>query len=101
MLINNKFEAQILTGNYTGNFRCHALASRALNMSCNFGQSARSIESRCVVNPSGAETRSANQTNITAADELVPSVTNPSASRILNDFCNLCRFNVKGWYNMI
>ena len=42
-LINNKFETQTLTGNSTGNSRCHALASRALNMSCSFGQSARSI----------------------------------------------------------
>ena len=49
MLINNKFGAQIVTENPTGNPRCHALASRALNMSCNFGQSARSTESRCVV----------------------------------------------------
>ena len=37
MLIDNKFEAQTLTGNSTGNSRCHALASRALNMSCSFG----------------------------------------------------------------
>ena len=43
MLINNKFEAHTLTGNPTGNSRCHALASRALNMSCSFGQSARLI----------------------------------------------------------
>ena len=28
MLINNKFEAKNLTGNSTGNSRCHALASR-------------------------------------------------------------------------
>ena len=49
MLINNKFEATFLTGNPTGNSRCHVLTSRALNMSCNFGQSVRSIESRCVV----------------------------------------------------
>ena len=52
MLINNKFQAQTLTGNRinpTGNSRCYALASRALNMSCRFGQSARSIESRRVV----------------------------------------------------
>ena len=40
---------KVLTGNPTGNSRCQALASRALNTSCNFGQSARSIESRCVV----------------------------------------------------
>ena len=48
MLINKKFEVQTLTENPTGNSRCHVLASRALNMSCSFGQSARSIESRCV-----------------------------------------------------
>ena len=40
---------KVLTGNPTGNSRCQALASRALNTSCYFGQSARSIESRCVV----------------------------------------------------
>ena len=33
MLIDNKFDAQILTGNPTGNSRCHALALRALNIS--------------------------------------------------------------------
>ena len=33
----------------TGNSRCNVLASRALNMSGYFDQSARSIESRCVV----------------------------------------------------
>ena len=49
MLINNKFKAQTLTGNPTGNYRCQLFASRALNMSCYFSQSARSIESRCVV----------------------------------------------------
>ena len=49
MLIDNKFEVQTLTGNPTGNSRCYALASRALNMSCSFGQSARSIERRRVV----------------------------------------------------
>ena len=49
MLINNKFEAQTLTGNPTGNSCCHALASRALNKSCSFGQSGRWIESRCIV----------------------------------------------------
>ena len=37
---------KVLTGNPTGNSRCQALASRALNTSCYFGQSARSIESR-------------------------------------------------------
>ena len=35
MLIDNKFEAQTVTGNSTGNSRCHALASRASNISCN------------------------------------------------------------------
>ena len=49
MLINNKFKAQTLIRIPTGNSRCHALMSRALNVSCSFGQSARSIESRCVV----------------------------------------------------
>ena len=49
MWINNKVEAQTLTGNPDKISRCYALASRALNMSCSFGQSARSIESRCVV----------------------------------------------------
>ena len=49
MLINNKFETQIVTGTPTGNSRCHALASPALNISCSFGQSARSIKSRYVV----------------------------------------------------
>ena len=49
MLMNTKFKAQSLTGNPTGNYRCQIVASRALNMSCSFSQSARSIESRCVV----------------------------------------------------
>ena len=49
MLIYNKFKAQTLNGNATGNYRCQLLASRALNMSCSFSQSASSIESRCVV----------------------------------------------------
>ena len=49
MLMNNKFNAQPLTGNPTGNYRCQLLASGALNMSCYFSQWARSIESRCVV----------------------------------------------------
>ena len=49
MLINNKFEVQTLNGSPTGNSHCHALASLALNMSCSFGRSARSIESRCMV----------------------------------------------------
>ena len=30
--MNNKFKAQTLTGNPTGNLRRHALASRALNL---------------------------------------------------------------------
>ena len=49
MLINNKFKAQTLTANPSGNVRCHVLKSRALSVYCSFGQSARSIESRCVV----------------------------------------------------
>ena len=49
MLMNIEFKADTSTGNPTGNSRCHTMASRALNMSCSFGQSARSIESRCVV----------------------------------------------------
>ena len=44
MLMNNKFKAQTLTGNPTGNYRCQLLASRALNMSCYLSQSARSIK---------------------------------------------------------
>ena len=44
-VINSKFEALTLTGNP----RYHAFASHALNMSYSFGQSACSIESRCVV----------------------------------------------------
>ena len=48
MLINSKFEGQTWAGNSTGNSRSHALAPRALNMSRSFGQSARSIENRCV-----------------------------------------------------
>ena len=47
--MNNKFKAQTLTGNPIGNSQCHVLASRALNLSCSFGQSARSIENRCMV----------------------------------------------------
>ena len=42
-------EHKVLTGNPTGNSRCQALESRALNTSCYFDQSAGSIESRCVV----------------------------------------------------
>ena len=49
MLIDNKFKAQTLIGHSTGNYRCQLLASCALNMSCSFNQSGRSIESRCVV----------------------------------------------------
>ena len=49
VLINNKFKAQTLTGNPTGNLRCHV--SRTLNMPCIFGQSVRSIEIKCVVTP--------------------------------------------------
>ena len=49
MLMNDEFQAQTSTGNPTGNSRCHILASCALNMSCSFGQSTCSIESRCVV----------------------------------------------------
>ena len=55
MLINNKFKAQTLTGNPNGNYRCQFLASRALNVSCSFSQSVRSIESRCVVNGTAFE----------------------------------------------
>ena len=47
--MNNKFKAQSLNRKSTGNSRCHVLASRALNTSGYFDQSARSIESRCVV----------------------------------------------------
>ena len=49
MLINNKFNAQTLTGSPTGNYHCPLLVSHALNMSCSFSQSVHSIESRCVV----------------------------------------------------
>ena len=49
MLMDNKFKAQVYTGNPTGNSRCHVLASRALKMAGYFDQSASSIESRCVV----------------------------------------------------
>ena len=44
MLKNNKFKAQTLTGNPTGNYRCQLLASHALNLSCSFSQSACSIK---------------------------------------------------------
>ena len=46
---NIKFKAQTPTGNPTGNYRGQLLATRALNMSYNFSQLERSIESRCVV----------------------------------------------------
>ena len=49
MLMNNEFKADTSTGTPTGNSLCHTLASHALNMSRSFGQSACSIESRCVV----------------------------------------------------
>ena len=49
MLMNMEFKADTWTGNPTRNSRCHTLASRALDMSCSFGQSERSLESRCVV----------------------------------------------------
>ena len=49
MLINNEFKAHTSTGNSTGNSRCYVLASRVLNMSCSFDQSAHSIESRYVI----------------------------------------------------
>ena len=49
MLMSIEFKADTSTGNPTGNSCCHTLASRALSMSCSFGQSARSIESRSVV----------------------------------------------------
>ena len=51
MLMNFEFKADTSTGKPTGISRCHTLASRALNMSCSFGQSARSIESRCAAIP--------------------------------------------------
>ena len=51
MLMNNEFKADTSTGNPTGNSRWDKLASRALNMSCSFGQSARSIESSAWLYP--------------------------------------------------
>ena len=48
-VLNNVFKADTATRNPTWSSRCHTLAPRALNMMCSFGQSARSIESRCVV----------------------------------------------------
>ena len=50
VLISSKFEAQTLTGNATGNSRCYALESLDFNKLYSFGQSARPIKSRCVVN---------------------------------------------------
>ena len=47
--MNNKFKAHTRTKNPTGNLRYYVLALGALNMSCSFGQSARSIESRGMV----------------------------------------------------
>ena len=49
MLMDNKFKAQTSTGTPAWNSHCHVLFSHALNMSCSFGQSVRSIESRCMV----------------------------------------------------
>ena len=50
LLMNNKFMTQTLVGKPTENLHCHVLAPRALNMSCSFDQSVRSIENWCVVN---------------------------------------------------
>ena len=47
--MNNQFKAQSLNRKPTGNSRSHILASRALNLAGYFDQSARSIESWCVV----------------------------------------------------
>ena len=49
MWVSNDIKAEISTENHTGYSRCHTSASCALNMSCSFGQSAYSIESRCLV----------------------------------------------------
>ena len=49
MLRNNTLKAQILTKNPTENVRCHVLVSRAINMSCSFDPTVRSIESGFVV----------------------------------------------------
>ena len=49
VLMNNEFKAQTSTRNPTGNSCCHVLVSSALNMSCSFGQSVCSLESRCLV----------------------------------------------------
>ena len=49
--MKNKFNAQTLTGSPSGNLCRYVLVSLiVLNMSYIFGQSTRSIESRCVVN---------------------------------------------------
>ena len=50
MLMNNKCKTQTRTGNPTRNWCCLVLASQALNMSCDFGQSPCLIESSCMVN---------------------------------------------------
>ena len=49
-MLNYKFKAQIITGNPIGNYRCHLLASCALNMLCSFSQLACSVDIRCMVN---------------------------------------------------
>ena len=49
MLMNNKFKVLTSTGNPSGNSHSHILTSHAINMSCSFSQSVRSIESKCVV----------------------------------------------------
>ena len=52
MLMNKQFKAYTSTGNPNVNSRRYEMASScALNVSCSFGQSARSIESRCVFTP--------------------------------------------------
>ena len=103
MLITNNFKAQTLTGNPTVNYRSQLLASRALNMSCSFSQSVRSIESRCVViytkqppaklftsitliNPSvfGSRNIPDELCNSLATDALAHSDTMTSAAMILN-----------------
>ena len=40
---------KLISGSPTGNLRSRVLASHALNISCSFGQSVRSIENRCMV----------------------------------------------------
>ena len=49
MLMDNKFEEQILTGSATGNSCYHISTSHALNISCSFDPSVCLIESRCMV----------------------------------------------------